>query len=60
MYAVTRKPKGHYKPRTPLEKRALALTRRGFDVPPSKEAEYRRLMRNKLPLLQVKELLGLE
>lgn len=61
--STTKTPRGSYKPRkksSPLERRALALVRRGFDVPPSKMSDYNRLLRNNLTALEAKELLELE
>jgi len=46
--------------RSPLQIRATHLLRRGFDVPPSKEEEYRTMRTAGIKMAEIKELLGLE
>lgn len=56
-------PKRKYKKRvvrSPLQIRATYLLRRGFDVPPSKEADYRTMRVSGIKMAEIKEILGLE
>lgn len=56
-------PKRKYTKRTvrsPLQVRATFLLRRGFDVPPSKEEDYRTMRAAGIKMAEVKEILNLE
>jgi hypothetical protein len=46
--------------RTPLQRRATRLLRRGFDVPPSKEGEYKVLAEAGYKLAEIVDMLNLE
>lgn len=52
-----RKPGTHM---SPLKKRAEWLVKRGFDVPPSKEDDYRTLRAAGYTMAEIKEMLNLE
>lgn len=63
MQRTTDTPKRAYKRhkvRTPIERRATAMIRRGFDVPPSKYEDYMAYRRTGMTSAEIKEIMGLE